>query len=98
MPSRVRIRSKSTRPPDGLCAAIFAVQERDAVKNALKHAGPAVAGMLPAARSVRLGTHGLAAMIIFAAVVVVLAVLGRRMLRWIIDSRSGRAGSPVADR
>ena len=63
------------------------------MKTVLKHTGQVMAGLLPAALLVRLGTHGLAAMIIFAVLVVVLAglvvvlaFLGRGMLRWIIDS------------
>lgn len=63
------------------------------MRNALKHAGRAVATMLPAALIAGLGTHGLAAMIIFAGLVVVLGVVAvvlaficRGMLRWIIDS------------
>jgi hypothetical protein len=80
-------------PLDWLCAALSATQKRGTVKTALKHTGQAVAGVLPAALLVRLGTHGVAAMIVFAVlvivlggVVVVLAFLGRGMLRWIIDS------------
>ena len=63
------------------------------MRNALRHAGRAVAGMLPAALLVGLGTRGFATMIIFAVLVIVLAVVvvvlafvARGMLRWIIDS------------
>ena len=49
----------------------------------LKHlrwlAGPAVAGLL---------THGLLALVVLAALLVVLAVLARGMLRWTISSRA----------
>ena len=51
---------------------MFAPQERGTMKSALKRVSQSPAG--------------LAAVVVLAVLVVVLAVLGRGMLRWIIDS------------
>jgi hypothetical protein len=50
------------------------------MKNALKHAGQAVAGMLPAAILVQLGVSVLAAVVVFVAVLVLGAAC------WVVSS------------
>ena len=54
------------------------------MKNALKHVSRWVAGS--AALLAGLSTHGFTALIVLAILMVVFAVLGRGMIRWIIDS------------
>ncbi len=54
------------------------------MKNALKHVIRWMAGS--AALLAGLRTHGLTALIVLAILMVVFAVLGRGMIRWIIDN------------
>jgi hypothetical protein len=61
-----------------------ATQERGTVKNALKHMSRWVAGS--AALLAGLSMHEFAALIVVAILLVVFAILGRGMIRWIIDS------------
>ncbi len=66
------------------------------MKNALKHVSRWVAGSV--ALLAGLSTHGLTALIVVAILIVVFAVLGRGMIRWIIDSgdRSDRVTGMIS--